>query len=106
MLGTQKQKNKKRHCSYDKKKNTRNVEQDTRHLRFLLSVAGNRVPDEIVEARPRHLPPFQNTKQPKTSREISASETPTRSRTLAREDEFARARRPSEKSEWEGKEKP
>ncbi len=88
------------------KKNTCNVEQDTRHLRFLLSVAWNPVPHEIVEARPRHLPPFQNTKQPKICREISASETPTGSRARAREDEFARARRPGEKSEWEGKEKP
>ncbi len=89
-----------------KKKNTWNVEEDTRHLRVLLSVAWNPVPHEIVEARSRHLPPFQNTKQPKISREISASETPTRSRAWAREDQFARARRPSEKSEWEGKEIP
>ncbi len=110
MLGTQtkKKKNIAAIAAMTKKTHTHacNVEQDTRHLRFLLSVAWNPVPHEIVEARSRDLPLFQNTKQRKISREIRGSETPTRSRPWALEAEFARARRPSEKSEWEGKEKP
>jgi hypothetical protein len=44
-------------------------------------------------------------KQPKISREIRANETPTKSRAWAREDEFARARRPSEKERMGGKRK-